>query len=138
MSCSMSGLFFVSNRSGPPSCASATGVQTCALPVGGAFFTERHPTQLGAPDDGSLVGADGAAVLEAAEGSGRLDILVGSTGSVDATGEPIEGGMFGAAVEDIERRIAEGEQQALALATTMDIVAGAPRVKFPRDRKSGR
>src|SRR3546814_11061362 len=40
--------------------------------------------------------------------------------------------MFGAAVEDIERRIAEGEQQALALATTMDIVAGAPRVKFPR------
>src|SRR3546814_2366785 len=55
-----------------------------------AFFTERHPTQLVAPDDGSLVGADGAAVLEAAEGSGRLDILVGSTGSVDATGEPIE------------------------------------------------
>lgn len=97
-----------------------------------AFFTERHPTQLVAPDDGSLVGADGATVLEAAEGSGRLDVLVGSAGGVDAIGEPIEGGMFGAAVEDIERRIAEGEQQALALSTTMDIVAGASRVKFPR------
>lgn len=97
-----------------------------------AFFTEHHPTQFVAPDDGSLVGADGADVLEAADGSGRLDVLVGSTGSVDASGEPIEGGMFGAGVEDIERRIAEGEQQALALTTTMDMVAGAARVKFPR------
>lgn len=96
-----------------------------------AFFTE-HPTQFVAPDDGSLVGADGADLLEAADGSGRLDVLVGSTGGVDASGEPIEGGMFGAAVEDIERRMAEGEQQALALTTTMDMVAGATRVKFPR------
>ena len=44
-----------------------------------AFFTERHPTQLVAPDDGSLAGSSDAAVLEAADGSGRLDVLVGGT-----------------------------------------------------------
>ncbi|MBL8777545.1 MAG: DEAD/DEAH box helicase family protein [Acidimicrobiales bacterium] len=97
-----------------------------------AFFTERHPTQLVAPDDGSLAGAGETAVLEAADGSGRLDVLVGSTGVFGETGEVVDGGLFGAAVEDIERRLAETEQQALALTTTMDIVAGASRVKFPR------
>src|SRR3546814_20073905 len=40
--------------------------------------------------------------------------------------------MCGAAVEDSGRRIAEGGQQWRGCATTMDIVAGAPRVKFPR------
>jgi len=98
-----------------------------------AFFTERHPTQFVAPDDGTLGGAgDVASVLEAADGSGRLDVLVGPAGGIGPNGDPVEGGLFGAAVTDIERRIEETEQQALALTTTMNIVAGAPRVKFPR------
>ena len=97
-----------------------------------AFFTERHPTQLVAPDDGSLADSSDATVLEAADGSGRLDVLVGGTTGTAENGEAIEGGLFGAAVTDIERRLAETEQQALALTTTMDLVTGASRVEFPR------
>lgn len=97
-----------------------------------AFFTERHPTQLVAPDDGSLAGASDAEVLEAADGSGRLDVLVGGTVGGAGDGDATDGGLFGAAVTDVERRIAETEQQALALTTTMDVVTGASRVKFPR------
>jgi hypothetical protein len=44
-----------------------------------AFFTERHPTQLVAPDDRSLAGASDADVLEAAAGSTRLGVMVGGT-----------------------------------------------------------
>jgi type III restriction enzyme len=97
-----------------------------------AFFTERHPTELVAPDDPATEGASASAVLEAADGSGRLDVLVGSTGPLVGGGEPIEGGLFGAAVEDVERRIAEAEQQAYALTTTMGLAAGAPTIRFPR------
>ena len=94
-----------------------------------AFFTERHPTELVAPDQGSFLSGD---VLELADGSGRLDVLVRPTGGLDSDGDAIEGGLFGAAVEDIERRIAESEQQVLALRTTMDLVVGATRIEFPR------
>ncbi len=95
-----------------------------------AFFTDRHAAHLVAPDaTGAL---DGDEALTAGADSGRLDVLVQPTGGVDPSGEPVEGGLFGAAVEDIERRIAEAEQQSLALSTTMDIVAGASRVRFPR------
>ncbi|MDP9442269.1 MAG: hypothetical protein M3P34_08855, partial [Actinomycetota bacterium] len=95
-----------------------------------AFFTDRHAVHLVAPDaTGAL---EGGAALTAGADSGRLDVLVQPTGGVDADGEPVEGGLFGAAVEDVERRIAEAEQQALALTTTMDLVSGASRVRFPR------
>lgn len=98
-----------------------------------AFFTERHPAQLVAPDDGTVAVGDGdGAIVEAADGSGRLDVLVEPSGGVFARDEPVEGGLFGAAVTDVERRIEEAEQQAVALATTMDVVAGAPRVSFPK------
>ncbi len=95
-----------------------------------AFFTDRHPAQLVAPDSTGTL--DGEAALAAGAESGRLDVFVRPTEGVDASGEPVEGGLFGAAVEDIERRIAEAEQQSLALSTTMDLVAGASRVRFPR------
>jgi type III restriction enzyme len=95
-----------------------------------AFFTDRHPTHLMAPDfPGDMWGRD---ALSASESTGRLDVLVAPSGGMDASGEPVEGGLFGAAVEDMERRLAETEQQAIALSTTMDIVAGASRVRFPR------
>lgn len=95
-----------------------------------AFFTDRHPTQLVAPDASGEM--SDAAALAAGEDAGRLDVLVKPSGGVAAFGEPVEGGLFGAAVEDMERRLAETEQQALALSTSMHIVAGAPLVRFPR------
>jgi type III restriction enzyme len=99
-----------------------------------AFFTERHPTELLAPDDATTEGASTAEVIEAADGSGRLDVLVGSTSSAAGDADSVEGGVFGAAVEDIERRIEEAEAQALAMTRTLDLVAGAPAagIRFPR------
>lgn len=94
-----------------------------------AFFTERHPAHLVAPDAPDALTE--AQAVDAAATDGRLDVLVPPTAGVDPSGEPVEGGLLGAAVEDIERRIAETEQQALALTTTMDLVAGARRVRFP-------
>ncbi len=95
-----------------------------------AFFTERHPAYLLAPDSPGAV-TEGAA-LDAADDEGRLDVFVRPTAGLDPEGEAIEDGLFGASVEDVERRLAEVEQQALALATSMDIVSGAERVRFPR------
>lgn len=97
-----------------------------------AFFTERHPTELVAPDDPATEGASTELVLEAADGAGRLDVLVGPSGGLAPDEELADGGLLGAAVEDVERRIEEAEQQAFALTTTMDLVAGAPVVRFPR------
>jgi len=95
-----------------------------------AFFTALHPAHLVAPDSAETL--DGDAAVAAGADSGRLDVFVRPTDGVDASGEPVEGGLFGAAVEDVERRIAEAEHQALVLSTTMDLVAGASRVRFPR------
>ncbi|MEZ5269715.1 MAG: hypothetical protein R2789_14485 [Microthrixaceae bacterium] len=65
-------------------------------------------------------------------GRGRLDVLAEPTDGTDVDGEPVESGLFAAGVTDVERRMDEAEQQALALSTTMDVVSGSRRVRFPR------
>lgn len=95
-----------------------------------AFFTDRHPAHLVAPDSAGAL--DGDAAMAAGAESGRLDVFVRPTDGTDAFGESVEGGLLGLGMEDFERRIAEAEQQSLALSTTMDVVAGAARVRFPR------
>jgi len=95
-------------------------------------LTERDPTQLIAPDDWSLAGSSDAALLEAADGSCRLDVLVGGATGAAENGEGDRGRSVRCSGDRHERRVAETEQQALALTTPMDVVAGASRVKFPR------
>ena len=52
-----------------------------------AFFTDRHPAQLVAPDSTGTL--DGEAALATGAESGRLDVFVRPTEGVDASGEPV-------------------------------------------------